>query len=226
MSTKKRIIATIAVVAGILKLASSVSATLVVGQVQTNAGNVLPSPITAVSNDLLETFVATVSGENASAKVRNGTTGTAAENTTANPAVVWGTANTTYTFNVSTNTLGYDITSINVFSGWGDGRAAQSYRLWYSLVGDTNFYQLGGDIIATFNNASVMTRTYDDTGTPILTGVNAIRFVQFDGPGQYDGVQTVFREFDVVGTATIPEPGTGALVAGGLLVMLLLRRCR
>lgn len=205
-------------------------AALIVGQAQINTGNVAPSPITAVAGDLLETSVASFSGENANAKVRNGTTGTALENTAGiNPAQIWGQTTTTYNLNTSVNTLGYDITSVNVFSGWRDDRSDQSYRLFVSYVGDANFVQVGGDIIAAVTGnvgASILTRTYDSTGAAFATGVDAIRFVQFDGPSPLDGTQTVYREFDVIGTATqpIPEPATAALGLMGVAGLMLRRR--
>lgn len=202
-------------------------AVLVVGSPQVNPGNVLPSPVTAVNNDLLQTSLLSVVGEGPG-NVRNGTTGTASENAGANPASVWGQTTTTYTLNTVTATLGYNITAINVFSGWNDTRADQSYRLFYSLVGSAAFIQLGGDIIAgagtNTNPSSTLTRTFDTTGAAILSGVDEIRFVQFDGPASFDGTGTVYREFDVIGSATtIPEPATAAL---GLLALggLMLRR--
>ena len=48
----------------------------VIGEQQFNSGNVLPSPIVPLRGDLLETSVATATGENASANLRNGSTGT------------------------------------------------------------------------------------------------------------------------------------------------------
>lgn len=191
-------------------------AVLVVGSPQVNLGDVLPSPITAVSNDLLQTSLLSVIGEGPG-NVRNGTTGTSSENNGTNPASIWGQTTTTYTLNTVTSALGYNITAINIFSGWNDDRADQSYRIFYSLVGSAAFIQLGGDITAgPAGNVqgSTLTRTFDTTGAAILTGVDEIRFVQFDGPAQFDGTGTVYREFDVIGSATaatVPEPTTAVM---------------
>jgi len=183
--------------------AASANAALLVGEPQVNAGDVLPAPIIAVAGDLLETSVASFSGENAGANPRNGSTGTAQANDATDPAVIWGQATTVYNLDLSAAPLGYDITAINVFSGWQDDRADQSYRIFYSLVGDAAFVQLGGDIVAgPVDNVpgSTLTRTYDTSGAAFLTGVDAIQFVQFDGPALYDGSETVYREFDLFGS--------------------------
>lgn len=181
----------------------SARAELVVGQTQINNGNVLPSPITAVAGDLLEASLSSSTGENATAAIRNGSTGTAQENSGTNPASVWNNGTTTYFLNTTARPNGYDIQEIRLFSGWTD-RASQSYRIFYSVVGDASFQQLGGDVIANVGTttASVMTRTYDTTGASILSGVDAIRFEFYDGPAALDGPGTVYREFDVTGWPT------------------------
>jgi hypothetical protein len=199
---------------------STVMGALVVGESQWNAGNVLPLPIIAVSGDLLETSVASATGENASANVRNGTTGTAQNNATPDPAKVWGQDTTTYEFDLAASPQGYDIDEIRLFSGWGDGRAAQSYRIHVSTVGDASYQQLGTDIAVNGSGGSLLTRTYDNGGVPIATGVDAIQFEFYNGPQTYDGNQTVYREFDVLGTATVPEPSTACLAALGLLGLI------
>ena len=192
--------------------------TLVVGQSQYNSGNVLPSPIIAVSGDLLETSVASVTGENASANVRNGTTGTAANTVAPDPANAWGNVTTTYNLDITTNTLGYNISEIRLFSGWTDGRAGQEYNIEYSLVGAPLTFLALGSVTDPQTNGSLLTRTYDDSGANILSGVAAIQFIQ-DTVG-LDGTRTVFREFDVLGGAVpkpIPEPSTIILTVLGLM---------
>jgi hypothetical protein len=201
---------------------------LIVGQQQFNSGDVLPSPITAVSGDLLETSVASFTGENSSANVRNGTTGTAQANDGTNPAVVWGQGQTTYVFNTSVNTLGYNISEIRLFSGWMDGRAGQSYSIDYSLVGAPNTFIPLGTVSAPVSDGSLLTRTYDSTGANILTGVAAIQFNQIDN--DLAGSGTVFREFDVLGSPTLPapEPTSLATLCGlsAMGLLLFLRRGR
>ena len=201
------------------------NAKLVMGEAQFNSGNVLPSPIVAVSNDLLETSVASVVGEKIP-EVRNGSTGTAYETSGTTPAVVYDIELTTYTLDTSVNTFGYDISEILLFSGWSDDRAGQDYTISYSVVGSADFVTLGTQVTEAATNGSLVTRTYDDGAGNIATGVDQIRF-QFHN---YNATATVFREFDVIGVAAIPEPGSYALLAGlaGLtgLVSVMARRRR
>lgn len=196
------------------------ASTLMIGEAQFNAGNVTPSPITAVSGDLLETSVASVTGENGGANVRNGTTGTAHENTGTNPASVWGQTTTTYNLDLTGAGGGYAITDINVFSGWSDGRAGQSYEIWYSQIGSSDFILLSA-VQELVSDGSLLTRTYNTDGSVVLMNVDAIRFVQVNSG--LAGTGTVFREFDVIGKA-IPTPA--ALPAGIALLGLAAARRR
>jgi hypothetical protein len=125
--------------------------------------------------------------------------------------------------NLATSPLGYDISSINTYGGWNDnGRDAQRFSLSYSLVGDATFLPLGsinfeptagGDpsaIRATFGTA--------------LTGVDAVRIDFF--PNQENGYAGL-GEIDVIGMATIPEPGSAiAALLGGLGVLARRRQRR
>lgn len=196
-------------------------AELILGEEQFNAGELGPAPISAIAGDLLETSVATFSGVNEAALVFNGTTGIANDTTTDNPAKVWGQTRTTITFITSVNTKGYDIKEIRLFSGWDAERTDQDYKISYSVVGDDNFVELTDSA----NNPSIthntdwgllLTRTYDSAGEFILTEVDQLRF-DFN----YDG--TVYREFDVIGSASpVPEVSNSALIVGVICLTSLL----
>ena len=119
------------------------------------------------------------SGENPAALVRNRAfPDTFSGNTIGRPfpAQVWGQAVTTYDFNLTTSTLGYDITMIQAYSAWSD-RAGQSYRIYCAQVGSTStFLHFGGDIVATTaGNESIITRSEDSVpGAAILSNVSSI----------------------------------------------------
>ena len=194
----------------------------VVTAIQFNSGDVLPSPITAVSTDLLQTSVSSVTGEVEGQNLRNGTTGTAAENTVGNPASANGASpyTTTFDLDVSMNAYGYDITEFRLFSGWIDGRASQQYTIAYSLVGSASFNDLTS-VTSLQTGGSLLTRTYGDTAAPLILGVDAVRFT-FVYPNNESIKATVYREIDVIGTAAVPEPSAALL--GGLGLLALLRR--
>ena len=135
-----------------------------------------------------------------------------------NPA---GTATITYDLDLSGAGGGYDITSIVSYAGWSSASLGQQViTVEYSTVGSAGWTSLG-----TGTNqpapASVSTRvTFEDDTNPgvdvIASGVDAIRFTSGDW--------TVFREFDAIGTATIPEPSVAALLGLGGLALLRRRR--
>ena len=182
-------------------------AELVVGEAQFNEGDVLPDPIIAVSGDLLETSVALATGENPDGNPRDGLTGTAQEQSETAPAEVWRQVETIYELDLNSSPGGYHISEVLMFSGWRDGRAGQSYSLSYSLVGDDAWVELG--IVSELrSNGSLLTRTYDDAGGLLASGVDAIRITFIDEGNAGSG--TVLREIDLIGspvtsTSQLPE---------------------
>lgn len=201
--------------------------------VQVEVGLVVNAPPTGfqpLAGDLLETSVTSVTGENAASLVRNGSfTGAALESNLTFPAQVWGAdpanAITTYGFNLSTNPFGYDVTFIQAYSAW-DVRASQNYRIFYAQVGaPTTFIQLGPDINVPAANVSVISRTLDDAGASLVSNVSSIRFQQLNTQESgYLGGGTVYRELDVQGFASVPEPTTSMFGLGAALVLLYRRR--
>ena len=135
-------------------------------QTQENAGTA-PSPFLPFADDLLETSVTTVTGENSLALVRNGAfIGLPGDQVAGSfPGERWGLETTTYNFNLTTSPLGYDITLIQAYSAWLD-RYNQSYRIFYTQVGSPTIFQLGGDITATAQSgtSSLITRSVDKIG--------------------------------------------------------------
>ena len=204
-----------------LIMASHSYAELILGEEQFDPGNVEPAPISAIAGDLLETSVASFTGLNTAALVFNGSTGTAQATDPDNPAIVWGQITTTFTFNTSLNTKGYDIKEIRLFSGWDFVRTDQDYKISYSVVGDPNFVELtdsanNSSIIRNTDLGSLLTRTYDSAGEFILTEVDQLRF-------DFNYVGTVYREFDVIGSPSpVPEHSNSALIIGVICLTSLL----
>jgi hypothetical protein len=131
--------------------------------------------------------------------------------------------NVVYTLDTSVNTYGYDLTSIGIFSGWNDdGRDGINVTVSYATVAApltfvniTTATQDNGS--ARFENANI---TENVSPNVLATGVKAIRFT-FNS--QENGA-VGYKELDVIGVATIPEPSAALL--GGLGLLALLRRRR
>ncbi len=142
----------------------------------------------------------------------------------------------TYALNTSSNTFGYDIDQIDLFSGWGDfGRAnILNVNVSYQLVGSTTWTTLlDGSTIANQNLVGGGTGVYEDVNyvnldgtTPLITNVGAVKF---DFGSQQNGY-VGYRELDIEGVASLtapvsaPEPSSVALVLFGLAGLILRNR--
>jgi hypothetical protein len=130
---------------------------------------------------------------------------------------LWTDPSTTLTYTLNTNPLtggsaaGYDITAVKAFAGWQDADLFQSH-LWTLRVATlTNpiFTDVQSvNYIPNSGSKSSMVSITDSTGK-IASGVTAVQFY-VQQPG---GLGIVFREIDVLGTASVPEPGTLGLLA-------------
>lgn len=124
--------------------------------------------------------------------------------------------------NTSANPSGYDISSIVSLTGYGiGGRCVQNYTCEVSMVGSPDTYTT----LYTVNNLGqdnqdgweVQVTTADDTGSPLATGVAALRFT-FHNTNAVNP-ESSYREIDVF-TKAVPEPSTLALLAVGLIGLL------
>lgn len=181
-----------------------------------DSGDVLPS-IPVDPNNLILTSLASVSpaasGNNFTGlNMRNGQTGTALENSVANPANIMNSGTYDFILNTSVNTLGYNITAVTTYSGWSD-RAGQNHTVLYRQVGTTNFVALGSVVnTAPGNPGSLRASVTNIYGGVMASGVDAIRIV-------INQTFFVYREIEVTGTAvalpqlTITPTGNSVTVA-------------
>lgn len=142
-------------------------------------------------------------------------------------------ASITYTFDTTSHAAGYDISRIESYAGyttdptWG-GRSNQGYAITLTFVDDSTatlvpkavwvpcpVMAYWSQVVHTNSGGGVL----NNGSSVTATGVKAITFSDFDPNWAY--VPHVrYREFDVYGTATVPEPGTVGLAATGLLGLL------
>jgi hypothetical protein len=152
-----------------------------------------------------------------------------------------GGATITFNLNTSASPLGYTINGINTIAGWGDHAsvADQNYTLSYSTVANPSL----------FINLSTVTYNPNDpindnsggggVATEVsftsldLVGVAALKFNFTADPtsaGYGNSATGIWlQEIDATGVATVPEPGTWAMMivgAAGVVVLSLRRLVR
>jgi len=140
-----------------------------------------------------------------------------------------------FTFDTTVNTLGYDITEIFTTAGWntgGGGRANQGYQVDLTYVDGTTATLIAG----AHHQPNVPTQfwttvQFTDSSNSVLTSVDGsvaatgVASISFDITNNaVPGGIVIFREFDIFGTATIPEPSSALLSGLGLLLFLRRRR--
>lgn len=125
--------------------------------------------------------------------------------------------------------LGYNLTEIQSIAAWqGAGFSNQRYDISVRYANDADFTFLTTVDSQPFpaspnnNGGSTKVNITDDSGV-LASGVEAIRFDILDSVGA-DSAGSVYREIDVFGSESIPEPGSLSLL--GLCSLMFLRRRR
>src|SRR5258706_1422236 len=127
----------------------------------------------------------------------------------------------TYTLGNGPNGAGYTISEFRAYSGWQDtGRSRQNFSLTYSVIADPTTFIPLTTFNGTANTLDELTVVKDDLGATI-PGVYAI---QFKTAGDVQNGYVGYREFDLIGAATAPEPATLGLLTLTTLPLLTRRR--
>ena len=122
--------------------------------------------------------------------------------------------------------FGYDLTSITVFAGWDRYRGGQQYALYYDTVASPGSYNL---LASVFNNTvgansseNVNTRSLISDSSGVLA--THVRSLRFNFGGDLTAGFAGYREIDVNGLVSVPEPSAASLTL--LSAAALLRRSR
>jgi hypothetical protein len=135
---------------------------------------------------------------------------------------------TPWTLTVSLNTMdnaqGYNITNIKTISGFSADWVNQHYTVSYSTVASPNdFISLGTYSVNTSQTVAAtptsLQMSLTDSSGVIASNVACLKFDFLLAPWDAAQKGTAYREVEVYGAA-VPEPGTLALLAGGLIGLI------
>ena len=236
MKTEKTIAMLLAV--GVIFAVSGVAqATVVVTTKKDNTTSGFPAGWTFSTTDLGQAAGNTYSGfghnSGEAALLFNGQIGnTDGDDNDTGEVQLNNTSGITVTFDLTTNTLGYDITQIDTTFGWNtaaNGRSNQGYEVLLTFADNSTGTLIGPQTYEPNDPANYWTQValtnngggVLSNGTVTATGVKAITFQNFDN-ARAGGV-IVARELDVIGTPTqeqidgdVPEPITMLAVGLGI----------
>lgn len=196
------------------------------------AGNVSTTDLLSAAETSVESFTGAwsnsggsgVAGEAGLAELTDGVHGGAFDGWT---TVTVG-ASVTYDLGVGTG-LGWDLDTVRSISAFGVASLAnQEFTFEYETVSGGGYTTVG-----TFGpvdtSAATVPGTYYSTQITLTNSTeplaSGVRYVRFTARPTTDS-NPAFRELDVVGTATIPEPSSAVLLGAGLGLLLIRRRRR
>ena len=139
-----------------------------------------------------------------------------------NPGMVQIHDGVTITYALGNNVAGYTITSINSFTGWRDpGRFQQDYTVQFSYAGTPSTYVNAFSVAQHPGGANdAFVSSFDSNGAALGTHVAGVRFNFLNTQNGFVG----YRELDVIGAASVPEPASLMLIGLAGLGMAAARR--
>ena len=142
----------------------------------------------------------------------------------ATPNVHVRTGTITFDLDLGVYLQGYDINSIDTYSGHTDAnRTDQEYIVSYSTVTDPGTFITIATIAKNGTNLYEKWSITEDTTGILATGVAKVKFDFYsDERQQNSGVG--YWELDVLGISTVPEPSSAALLGLGALSLAFRRK--
>ncbi|WP_165230645.1 right-handed parallel beta-helix repeat-containing protein [Aquisphaera insulae] len=115
----------------------------------------------------------------------------------------------TYNLDTGMHPLGYDLTNINTYAGWGDsGRSQQDYTIYYSTVTDPDtFLELDAVFAPSYDGRPSDTAAFLSGSSGILA--SNVASIRFSFPSTQNGY-VGYRELDVLGV-----PSTALVLPSG-----------
>jgi hypothetical protein len=195
------------------------------------AGEIAPS-----TNDLLTGLIETGSvfhdqenlgTDTTASSLTNGQFGPASLTPAPGPnpdvAIIGNGQTLTYTLGNGPFGLGYTVSEFRSYSGWQDtGRSRQDFTLTYSTVAAPATFIPVITFHGTANTLDELTVVKDSLGATIPN----VFAIQFQTAGDVQNGYVGWREFDLIGTATVPEPASLGLLGLGAVSLLDRRRHR
>jgi hypothetical protein len=138
----------------------------------------------------------------------------------------WPSTNATMEYDLGVGTGdGFDITEIQSIAAWnGAGFMNQNYKVFVKYLGEIDFDPTALTTVTyqpSPSGGSTKVNVTDDSGF-LASGIEAIKFEFLATDG--NGAGSIYREIDVMGSTTVPEPTTAALLGLGGFALILRRR--
>lgn len=136
-------------------------------------------------------------------------------------AIIGNNQTLTYTLPASPGGLGYTVSEFRIYSGWQDtGRSRQDFTLLFATAANPALFTPLITYHGTANTLDELTVVKDSLGGTIPNVVA----VQFQTGNDVQNGYVGYREFDLVGSPTVPEPTSLSLLGLGAAAILVRRR--